>query len=74
MNYPKVKDFLVHIVTGTKVLIEDDIIENHVYFEGTIGDYLMHSVSSENLTLIQSFIHDNTLIIRALDNYQRLGG
>lgn len=69
MIYPKVKDFLYHVVTGTKVLIEDDIIEDHVYFEGTVREYVESDVSLDNLTLIQSSIKNNTLNVRALKDY-----
>lgn len=70
MAYPKVKDFLMHVVTGTNILILDDIKEDFTHFEGVVGDYIESSVSSENLTLLQSSIRDNTLIIRAVDNYE----
>ena len=71
MSYPKVKDFLSHVVTGTNVLIEDDIIEDYVYFEGTVRDYIDSVVSLENLTLIQSSVKDNVLNLKALKDYDQ---
>lgn len=69
MAYPKVADFLLHIVTGTNVLIEDDTIEGHIYFEGTISEYLKSEIASENLTLVQSFIENDVFVVRALKDF-----
>lgn len=68
MAYLKVKDFLMHVVTGTKIMIDDDI-EDFQYFEGTVRDYINSDISSENLTLIQSSIKNNVLNISALKDY-----
>ena len=70
MAYPKVADFLLHIVTGTNVLIEDDMIEGRIYFEGTIRDYLKSELPSENLTLVQSFIENDVFVVRALKDFK----
>ena len=70
MDYPKVKDFLYHVVTGTNVVIEDDITEGYVYYEGRLGNYFKSDVANENLTLIQSFIKDNVFHIKAIKNYE----
>lgn len=70
LDYPKVKDFLNHLVTGTKVIIEDDIIEDHVYFDGTVLEYINSNASLENLTLIQSSIKGDVFNVRALKDYE----
>lgn len=68
LRYPKVKDFLMHVGTGTKVLIKDDL-NQFVYFEGVVKDYHHSDVSAENLTLILSYIENDTFIIMALKEY-----
>lgn len=63
--YPKVSEFLRHVVTNTRVHIFDG--SNHVvYFEGIIKDYLTSEIKNEPLTLLQSFICDNILHIEAI--------
>ena len=69
MGYPKVSDFLSHVVTGTQVSIEDGIIDNLIYFKGTIRDYFDSDIPLVNLTLIQSFIRDDVFVIKALKDY-----
>lgn len=70
MNYPKVKYFLSHVVTSTEVLIIDDI-SDYVYYDGKIKDYMDSDISLENLTLIQSYIRNNVLNVRALKDYNK---
>lgn len=70
-NYPKVRYFLSHVVTDTKVVIMDDIMEDHVYFEGSVADYIESEVRDEDLTLMQSSItQDGKLLIKALSDYE----
>lgn len=71
MNYPKVREFLKHIATGTNIVIEDDLTEDFIYFEGSVSEYLNSAVSKENLTLIQSSVKNNMLNVRALINYEQ---
>lgn len=65
MAYPKVTDFLSHIVTGTNVRIEDDRTDE-LYFAGSISDYLDAEVSKEPLTLLHSRIQNDVLYIRVV--------
>lgn len=72
MNYPKAKYFLSHIATGSKVVIEDDILEGEIYFKGTIMEYFKSDASNKNLTLIHASIQaDNVLLITVIEDYEK---
>lgn len=71
MGYIKLEEFINHVVTGTEIVVEEDVFEGHIYYQGKLGNYFYSGdMERDNLLLVQAFVEGDRLHLRVVKNLE----